>query len=236
MNTSIPIFIGYDTRERAATNVLIDSLYQKSSTPLAITPIVLNNLKSNGMYWRERDSKQSTDFSFSRFLVPMLMNYQGWAIFMDCDMLCRDDITKLWDQRDETKALMCVKHNHIPNETSKFLGEVQSKYQKKNWSSLMMFNCSRCLSLTLDYVNNASGLELHQFKWLENDNDIGAITGYWNYLVDVDKTIDSTKNKEVPPLVHWTLGGPWFYDFKTNDSDLSDEWFESRSNAFNIAD
>ena len=113
------------------------------------------------------------------------MGYQGWALFMDCDMLCRADIKELWDQRDDTYGAMCVQHEHVPGETVKFLGEVQSAYPKKNWSSLMLLNCSRCTKLTPDYVNTATGLELHRFHWLEGDHEIGAIKGGWNHLVDV---------------------------------------------------
>ena len=159
----ISIFIGYDFRERTATNVLIDSIYQKSSIPVSITPLVKSQLESQKLFYRKRDVNQSTDFSFTRFLVPKLMGYKGWAIFMDCDMLCRTDINKLWSLKDESKALLCVKHNHIPKSNAKFLGEKQTKYQKKNWSSLMLFNCAKCKNLTVEYVNTASGLELHQF-------------------------------------------------------------------------
>ena len=97
----ISIFIGYDFRERAATNVLIDSIYQKSSIPVSITPLITSQLKKQKLFYRERDENQSTDFSFTRFLVPNLMGYKGWAIFMDCDMLCRIDISKLWSLREE---------------------------------------------------------------------------------------------------------------------------------------
>ena len=131
MQHFIPIFVGYDSRERAATNVLIDSLYQNSSSPISVTPIVLDQLSKQGLYWRNRDPKQSTDFSFSRFLVPFLMNYKGWAIFMDCDMLCRGDISQLWSLKDESKSIMCAKHIHEPIEKVKFLGETQSKYKMK---------------------------------------------------------------------------------------------------------
>jgi lipopolysaccharide biosynthesis glycosyltransferase len=129
MAQPIPVFIGYDPHERAAVNVLADSLVQHSSQPLAITPIVAHQL--GGILQRERNPKQSTEFSFSRFLVPHLMDYQGWAIFMDCDMLARGDIAELWALRDERYALMCVQHEHVPNETVKFLGAVQTRYEKK---------------------------------------------------------------------------------------------------------
>ena len=97
----ITIFIGYDARERAATNILIDSIYQNSSMPVSIIPMVKSQLINQKLFYRERDINQSTDFSFTRFLVPRLMDYKGWAIFIDCDMLCRADIAKLWALRDE---------------------------------------------------------------------------------------------------------------------------------------
>ena len=150
MAKPVPIFIGYDCRERAAVNVLIDSLYQHSSMPLAITPLITSQLEIQQLYWRERDPKQSTAFSFTRFLVPYLNDYEGWAIFMDCDMLCRGDIKALWEQRNDACAVMCVQHEHVPVETVKFLGELQSAYPKKNWSSLMLFNCSHCTALRPD--------------------------------------------------------------------------------------
>ena len=229
----IPIFIGYDPRERAATNVLIDSLYQRSSVPLAITPLLTPQLEAQGLYNRPRDPKQSTAFSFTRFLVPYLMGYQGWALFMDCDMLCRADIKALWDQRDDAYGAMCVQHEHVPGETVKFLGEVQSAYPKKNWSSLMLLNCSRCTKLTPDYVNTATGLELHRFHWLEGDHEIGAIQGGWNHLVDVQAAPES---EQVSPMLHWTLGGPWFREQRTMGGPLAAEWFSARDDAMKLWD
>ena len=226
----IRIFIGYDPRERAATNVLIDSLYQNSSRPIAVTPIVTAQLGE--AYRRERDPKQSTAFSFSRFLVPHLMGYQGWAIFMDCDMLCRGDIAELWAQRDDKFALLCVQHDHQPSETRKFLGEVQSAYPKKNWSSLMLLNCSRCTALTPEYVNTASGLDLHRFHWLSSDHEIGALQGGWNHLVHVQDPALA----EDSPMLHWTLGGPWFRDQRTMGGPLAAEWFAARDDAFKLYD
>ena len=228
----IPIFIGYDPRERAATNVLIDSLVQHSSIPLAITPLVTSQLEAQGLYWRVRDPKQSTDFSFSRFLVPHLMGYEGWAIFMDCDMLCRGDITALWQQRDQQFAVQCVQHEHVPAETVKFLGEVQSAYPKKNWSSLMLINCSRCTKLSVEYVNTATGLELHRFQCLEGDHAIGAIDSTWNHLVDVQ----DDDGAAAASLLHWTLGGPWFREQRTMGGVLAAEWFGARDDAMRLWD
>nr|WP_114993589.1 hypothetical protein [Synechococcus sp. UW179A] len=234
--SSIPIFIGYDPRERAATNVLIDSLYQSSSAPLAITPLVTPQLEAQGLFWRERDPKQSTAFSFTRFLVPYLMGYQGWALFMDCDMLCRGDIKALWDQRDDGYGAMCVQHEHVPGETVKFLGEVQSAYPKKNWSSLMLLNCSRCTQLTVDYVNTATGLELHRFHWLDGDHMIGALDSKWNHLVDVQEAPARAVAEGGPRLLHWTLGGPWFREQRSMGGALAAEWFGARDDAMKLWD
>jgi hypothetical protein len=232
MSLPIPVFIGHDPRERAATNVLIDSLVQHSSMPLAITPLVTPQLEAQGLYRRQRDPKQSTAFSFTRFLVPHLMDYRGWAVFMDCDMLCRGDIAALWQLREDRYAVMCVQHEHVPAESVKFLGEVQSAYPKKNWSSLMLLNCGRCTALTPDFVNTATGLELHRFHWLAGDHEIGALPPGWNHLVDVQEPALAQE----APLLHWTLGGPWFRDQRTMGAALAAEWFGAREDAFRLWD
>jgi hypothetical protein len=237
MTHPIPVFIGYDPRERAATNVLIDSLYHHTSMPLAITPLVTPQLERQGLYRRERDPKQSTAFSFTRFLVPRLMDYRGWAIFMDCDMLCRGDIAELWELRNDRYAVMCVQHEHVPSERVKFLGEKQTAYPKKNWSSLMLMNGERCTALSVDYVNTASGLELHRFQWLGDDALIGALPlGRWNHLVDVQPAPGAGVAEGGPALLHWTLGGPWFREQRTMGGALAAEWFSARDDAFRLWD
>ena len=214
----IRVFIGYDPREAAAFGVLAHSIHARSSEPVAIAPLMLSELR--GVYRRERDPLQSTDFSFSRFLTPWLCDYRGWAIFMDCDMLVLEDIAKLWRLRDERYAVQCVKHVHVPKEEVKFLGAVQTKYQKKNWSSVMLMNCAKCTALTPDYVNRASGLELHQFKWLEGDHLIGEIPHAWNHLVGYDAP------RRDASLVHYTIGGPYFEAYR--DCEYAAEWFAER--------
>lgn len=213
----IPIYIGYDPRERAATLLLIDSLHKYSTTPLSITLIRREQLK--GILTRPRGPLDSTDFSTSRFLTPYLSGYAGWSIFMDCDMLFKDDITKLWDMRDSTHEVMVVKHQYIPKSQRKFDSEVQTEYGMKNWSSLMMFNNSKCTSLTLDYVNNASGLDLHQFRWA---NSIGELPKRWNWLADEYEYNEDVSN------IHYTLGGPWFHDGigSYNKSDYEQTWID----------
>ena len=213
----INIFIGYDSKERVAYNVLSHSIIQNSTKPVAITPIALNNLKDD--FVRERNALSSTEFSFSRFMIPHLMNYQGWALFMDCDMLMFEDISKLWRMRDDSKAIQVCKHDYTPKESKKFLGQVQTKYEKKNWSSFMLMNCKKCTTLTPDYVNKASGLELHQYKWLESEELIGELPLEWNWLVGEYEYHQEPKN------VHFTEGGPWFEDYAK--CDYSQDWFRN---------
>ena len=119
------------TLERAAANTLIDSIYQNSSMPVSIIPLVTSQLINQKLFYRERDINQSTDFSFTRFLVPKLMDYKGWAIFMDCDMLCRDDIDKLWALRDANKSLLCVKHDHSPKQKLSFWVKYRPNIKKR---------------------------------------------------------------------------------------------------------
>ena len=214
----INVFIGYDKNEKVAFNVLSYSILKHSTRPVAITPIYLPNIKDS--FIRERSNIESTEFSFSRFIVPHLMNYQGWALFLDCDQLMLGDISDLWRLRDEKYAVQVAKHDYQPQEEKKFMGAVQTKYGKKNWSSVMLMNCDKCKSLTPDYVNSATGLQLHQFKWLENDDLIGDIPLEWNWLVDEPgyEEKDDVKN------LHYTKGGPYFKEYK--DCGYSEIWFD----------
>jgi hypothetical protein len=214
----IRIFIGFDERETVAWHVLTHSILARSSLPVAFTPLALNNLK--GVFTRQREALQSTDFSFSRFLTPYLSGYEGWSLFMDCDMLMRRDIAELWALRDDRYAVMCVKHDHQPREAVKFLDQPQTPYGKKNWSSVMLFNNAQCKALTPEFVNTATGLQLHQFKWLEGDELIGAIPPEWNHLVGYAPPMADAAN------VHYTLGGPYFDEYR--DCEHARVWIEER--------
>ena len=216
----IHVYIGYDSRETIAFHVLSHSIHSRASEPVSITPLMLSELKS--IFAREPHPLQSTDFSFSRFLVPYLSDYTGWSLFCDCDMLMLDDIAKLWSLRDDSCAVQVVKHEHKPKEDKKFLDQPQSKYEKKNWSSVILFNNARCTALTKDYVNTATGLELHQFKWLEDDTLIGSLPGRWNHLVDYDPPLEEDELS----LIHFTEGGPYFDDYK--DCGYANLWFTER--------
>ena len=197
-----------------AYSVLAHSIRARASEPVSIAPLKLSELKT--VLTRERHPLQSTDFSFSRFLTPYLSDYTGWSVFMDCDMLTRRDIAELWRLRDDRYAVMVVQHDHVPEESTKFLGEPQTSYEKKNWSSVMLFNNALCHALTPEYVNQASGLDLHQFAWLENDDLIGALPHEWNHLVGYDPP------RPDAALVHFTLGGPYFPEHA--DCEFADDW------------
>jgi lipopolysaccharide biosynthesis glycosyltransferase len=215
----INVFVGFDTRETLAFYVLSHSIHSRASAPVSITPIMLSQLE--GVFSRKINPLQSTQFSFSRFLTPYLSNYEGWSIFMDCDMLMQKDIAEVWALRDDRYAVMCVKHEHHPVEESKFLGAIQTKYQKKNWSSVMMFNNAFCRQLTPEYVNNASGLDLHQFKWLDSEDLIGDLPSTWNHLVGYDKS------KPDASLIHFTEGGPYFDEYR--QCEHAETWMNAKA-------
>jgi len=215
MADTIKVFIGYDENETVAFHVLAHSIMRHASKPVEIVPVVKNHMSA--FYTRERSGLESTDFSFTRFLAPYLCDYQGWAIFTDCDMLVTADIAELWALRDDKYAVMCAKHDYQPVGETKFLGQVQTKYEKKNWSSVMMFNNARCTALTPEVVSTETGLFLHQFKWLGNDDLIGSLPLSWNYLVGEHQPTSST-----PELIHYTLGGPYFEKYR--DCEFADLW------------
>lgn len=200
----IRVFLGYDHREVIAYHVASHSIQVRSSEPVEIAPLMLSQLRE--VFHRERNPLQSTDFSFTRFLVPYLCGYEGWAIFADCDILCLDDIAKLWALRDDRYAVMCVHHDHRPVEDTKFLGEKQTQYEKKNWSSVMLLNNARCRALTPEYVSTRSGLELHRFHWLGDDSLIGQVPMRWNHLVGYNPDLP----EEDLGILHFTEGGPYF--------------------------
>lgn len=213
----IPIFIGYDPREAVAYHVCSNSIIRHSSHLITISPLALNSLQD----YKETHTDGSNHFIYSRFLVPHLMKYNGWAIFMDGDMLLRDDITELWNLRDETKAVMVVKHDYQTKLTTKYLGSKNESYPRKNWSSVILWNCGHPAnkSITPEFVMTATGAQVHRFTWLD-DSLIGELPKIWNWLPDeYGSNLDAK-------LLHYTLGTPSFHDFATTT--MSDEWHRER--------
>lgn len=202
------IYIGYDKSEVPAYHTLSESIMRYASEPVSITPLKIDLLKP--YLWRARNPLQSTDFSFSRFLVPFLSGFEGHSLFMDCDMLVVDDIVQLFKCASERYPVSVVKVDIKPNKTEKMLGAVQTNYEKKCWSAVMLFNNRLCQKLTPYYVNTASGLELHQFKWLGNDDEIGELPKEWQYVMEYSdlKELDQAK------LIHFTESGPWWKRYR----------------------
>lgn len=218
----IRVFIGYDPVESVSWHAMAHSIFTQSSKPVAIIPVNLANL--TGIYKRPRDEKQSNEFSFSRFLVPYLCDYQGWAVFFDCDMMLRADINELFEEAKQShhKAIHVVKHDYTPKDKIKYLNTVQYQYPRKNWSSVVVWNCGHPSNrvVTPDLVNSATPAELHRFLWLQDD-EIGELDRTWNWLVgEYEQPGNDVKN------VHWTLGGPYFKEY--SKVDFADEWFAMR--------
>jgi hypothetical protein len=214
------IFIGFDPNETVAWHVLAHSIQRRASIPVAIAPLMRSQLKD--LYRRSRGPTESTEFSLTRFLVPALSEYRGWSLFMDCDMLCLADVAELaaLAARSADKAVLVCKHDYIPKTERKFLDQVQTTYPRKNWSSLMFFNNERCTALTPDYVNTATGLDLHRFRWLD-DALIGDLPLEWNWLVG---EYERHVHTPTPKMVHYTLGGPYFDAYR--DCDYAANWRE----------
>jgi hypothetical protein len=210
------VFIGYDSKEPVAYHTLVHSILRHASIPVSITPVKLSLL--GGLYTRPRGPTESTEFSLSRFLVPALSGFEGWSMFMDCDMLCRADVAELFEntKKQPDKAVLVCKHDYTPDPSRKFLNQVQTVYPRKNWSSVMLLNGARCRALTPAYVNAASGLDLHRFNWL-GDEEIGELPIEWNWLVSEYKHNPDAK------IVHFTRGGPYFESYR--GCDYADEWF-----------
>jgi hypothetical protein len=213
----IRIFIGFDPREAIAYHVCANSIIRHSSKPVSFTALALNNLQD----YEEGHTDGSNQFIYSRFLVPHLMEYKGWAIFMDGDMLIRDDIEKLWALRDDSKAVMVVKHEYQTKLTEKYLGSKNENYPRKNWSSVILWNCSHEANkaVTPEFVQNATGAQVHRFSWLP-DELIGELPNVWNWLPDEFGANPDAK------LLHYTLGTPSFHDFATTP--MGDEWHRER--------
>jgi lipopolysaccharide biosynthesis glycosyltransferase len=236
MSKTLTAWIGFDPREAAAFAVARSSI-RKYDQHIPIRGLVLSELQDKGMYYRRTERRlgklydviseapMSTEFAISRFLVPHIIKketkewHRGqWAVFMDCDVLVRSRFTELVNLLDSSKAVYCVKHNHTPSNDLKMDGQEQTRYPRKNWSSVMVFNVdhpsNKCLDVEM--VNSLPGRDLHRFCWLKDD-EIGELPPEWNYLVG------HTQTNEEPRIVHFTDGGPWFEAYR--NVAYAGEWF-----------
>ena len=214
------VFVGYDGREKVAYEVLKFSIEKNTHADVKIIPLYHKELRRQGFFQRPWltdaltgnttdliDGRPfSTEFSHTRFLIPELMKFKGWALFMDCDMIFnKSDIKEVFDFCDESKAIVCVQHRQQVRTSQKMDGATQTQYPRKNWSSFMLINCAHPANrkLTKDVVNTASGGWLHALSWLE-DRHIGALPDYYNWIEG------SSRAQEFPRVIHYTEGGPWF--------------------------
>ena len=216
MNNSIKLIIGFDQRESIAYHTFTQSILEKCSVPVMFIPLAMNTLKG----YKETHKDKSNDFIYSRFLTPYLCNFKGWAIFADGDMICQADIKELWDLMDESKALQVVKHDYKTKAQKKYLGNINEDYPKKNWSSVILWNCShpKHKILTPEFIASQTGKYLHRFSWLD-ENEIGELPKEWNWLA-----IEYPENKNAK-LIHYTLGTPCFKEYK--ESDMADIWYQT---------
>lgn len=227
------VWIGWDKREAAAFAVARSSLRKYLTQPIPIYGLVLDDLIARGLYQRPieyrasaadkpvmwdvvSDAPMSTQHANARFFVPMLAK-KGWALFCDGDVMFRGNVARLFEQLDKAKAVYCVKHKHEQTAGIKMDGQPQTAYGRKNWSSVIAFNCQHPANkaLTLDVLNKTPGRDLHRLFWLE-DNEIGELDPAWNFLVG------HTDPSLSPTIVHFTSGTPDFAGYE--DQPFADDW------------
>lgn len=228
MSHSIPLYVGYDPREAACFHVFAQSVIERASAPVSFIPLhkpMLSNFDG------QRDG--SNAFIYSRFLVPYLQNYRGWALFCDGDMACLDDIAKLWALREANgfdKAVCVVKHDYKTKYPRKYIGTPMEAdnldYPGKNRSSVMLWNCEHYSNriLTPDFVKETPGSFLHRFQWLK-ESQVGQLPPEWNALA-LEQDIG------LASLVHYTLGAPGFKHYQYSDG--AEHWHRAKKNAMNM--
>lgn len=220
------IFIGWDSREAVCSDVLSHSILRRTESNVKITLLKHRELRKAGLFhrpwltegttgqWKDLNDDRpfSTEFSHTRFLVPALMKYRGWALFSDSDMVFLSDAQKLFDLADPKYAAMCVKHQHkVKHGDIKMDGRQQLSYNRKNWSSFVLWNCEHPANaaITPERVNFMTGTDLHAFSWLK-DSEIGELPFTYNFISGVSPKMSNSKGGIMPEVIHYTEGGPWF--------------------------
>lgn len=216
----VTVVVGFDQREAIAYHTFCQSVLEKASIPVQFIPLAENTLSG----YKETHTDGSNRFIYSRFLTPYLTGFSGWAIFADGDMVCQTDIKELWSLIDETKAVQVVKHDYQTKAHVKYLGNKNENYPRKNWSSLILWNCGHPANrvLTPKFIQEQTGAYLHRFTWLD-DSQIGALPKEWNWLA-----IEYEDNAQAK-LIHYTLGTPCFKDYR--DTPMSEHWASTLEHA-----
>ncbi|WP_051087055.1 hypothetical protein [Ancylobacter sp. FA202] len=219
----IKVYVGYDSREDIAWQVARHSLLRHASADVSVFPLKQNTLRELGLYSRPLDATAATEFSLTRFLTPYLADHDGWSIFCDCDFLFTDDIHKLFEGLDRSKAVHVVQHDYVPAQAIKMDGKAQATYPRKNWSSFILFNGAHpaVKALTPQVVNTQTPAFLHRLQWVE-DKDIGALPLTWNFLEG-----EYPKPAQTPNVIHYTNGGPWFENWQ--HVDYADLWLAEKA-------
>lgn len=221
----INVYVGWDSREVDAYDVCCSSLMRNTSTDykIQIIPLKTQELYKRGLYNRVNDPLASTEFTYTRFLVPVLQQYTGIAVFCDCDFLWQNGIDELMKsvEFDDEKAVYVCQHDYIPQQAVKMDNKIQSSYPRKNWSSLIIWNCShkKNRELTCEKISSETGAYLHRFSWL-NDNEIGEINIQWNWLVGEY----NAEQHGTPRALHYTNGGPWFENY--TECPYASQWYK----------
>lgn len=240
MPDSINIFLGWDSREADLTDICAHSIRHNTSAEVHFHYLKHRELRKRGLFtrpWLVRsddgenidliDNKPfSTEFSHTRFLIPALMGFEGWALFCDADMIFTGDIVNLWRFTLNTHyAAMCVKHNHQPKlDAIKMDGRLQNPYYRKNWSSFVLWNCGHPANkyLTPERVNTMKGADMHAFSWVPQ-HEIGDIPKTYNWISGVSPKLEGDGKKvKLPEVIHYTEGGPWFRE--CDNVPLADVW------------
>jgi hypothetical protein len=227
------VFIGFEPRERDAYLVAVHTLRKHSSIPVDVQPLVLEHLRWKRLYNRPHEMREgriwdsisgapmATEFALTRFLVPHLAGYRGLALFCDCDFLFRADVAALLERADSRFAVQVVQHAHAPREETKMDGQIQTAYARKNWSSLVLWNCEHeAHAGTLERVNRWRGLSLHQFRWIR-DEELGWLPKGWNWLEGTSQ-LELWGQPADPRAVHFTRGIPSMPGYE--NVAFADEW------------
>ena len=234
------IYIGYDSRHTTLPEINKHSILESVRKGLGggwfhdqirFEPEIKFLDKSKIPEYNREYANQSTEFTYSRFLIPYLENYEGFSIFLDDDFIFEKSILPMFYYLNPDDAIACVKYPHYDHDATKFDGEVNIDYPCKLWSSLMIFNNGHedCKKLTPEVVNTWTGKQLHQFEWTDKISEIPQKYIFVEGYDDPEEKWDFTG-------IHYTRGGPWVegMDYSDiNNLEYYNKWLNKHKNEVN---